>query len=271
MAPLGKRYQADMKHAFENGWIDVMENEGKTPGAYSWGSNSEHPFVLLNFHGTLDDVFTLAHEMGHAMHSFYTNQTQPSVYKKYKIFVAEVASTVNEALLMQHLLKIEQDSGMRAYLLNHQLEGCRTTLYRQTMFAEFEREIHSQYEQGEAITAEWLMSYYAELNKKYFSSVCCIDDEIAIEWARIPHFYSDFYVYQYATGYSAAQALCNGILNDGEPAVTRYLQFLSSGSSAYPLDLLQKAGVDLRTPDPIRSALEGFDDARRNLEELLLS
>ena len=270
VAPLGRQYQTDLKHAFENGWIDVMENDGKTPGAYSWGSNSEHPFVLLNFHGTLDDVFTLAHEMGHAMHSFYTNNTQPSVYKNYKIFVAEVASTVNEALLMNHLLKIERDPGMRAYLLNHQLEGCRTTLYRQTMFAEFEREIHARYERGEALTAEWLMGYYRELNDKYFADVCTVDEEIAIEWARIPHFYSDFYVYQYATGYSAAQALCHGILSEGEPAVKRYLNFLSSGSSSYPLDLLADAGVDLRTPDPICAALENFDRARQELERLLV-
>ncbi len=265
--PLGEQYQSDLKTAFENGWIDVMENEGKTPGAYSWGSNSEHPFVLLNFHGTLDDVFTLAHEMGHAMHSFYTNQTQPSVYKNYKIFVAEVASTVNEALLMEYLLKIEQDPTMRAYLLNHKLEACRTTLYRQTMFAEFERGIHKQFESGGGITAQWLMDYYRGLNEKYFAPVCCVDDAIAMEWARIPHFYSDFYVYQYATGYSAAQALCHAILTEGEPAVNRYLAFLAAGNSDYPLNILKNAGVDLEKPQPIQDALDGFASACKLFHE----
>ncbi|MBE6915968.1 MAG: oligoendopeptidase F [Ruminococcaceae bacterium] len=267
VAPLGEQYQNDLRSAFASGWIDVMENDGKTPGAYSWGSNSEHPFVLLNFHGTLDDVFTLAHEMGHAMHSFYTNRTQPSVYKNYKIFVAEVASTVNEALLMEYLLKIEQDTEMRAYLLNHKLESCRTTLYRQTMFAEFERGIHAHFENGGGLTAQWMMDYYRSLNEKYFAPICHVDDEIAMEWARIPHFYSDFYVYQYATGYSAAQALCFAILTEGEPAVKRYLAFLASGNSAYPLQLLKTAGVDLTQPEPIRDALEGFSHACRQFRE----
>lgn len=268
--PLGKQYQSDLQTAFRSGWIDVMENEGKTPGAYSWGSNGEHPFVLLNFQGTLDDVFTLAHEMGHAMHSFYTNSTQPSVYKNYKIFVAEVASTVNEALLMEYLLKTEQDADMRAYLLNHKLEACRTTLYRQTMFAEFEREIYARFETGEGLTAQWLMEYYRGLNEKYFAPVCVVDAEIAMEWARIPHFYSDFYVYQYATGYSAAQALCRAILQEGEPAVKRYLKFLSSGSSDYPLALLKAAGVDLSQSKPIQDALDGFADACESFETLVL-
>ena len=265
--PLGEQYQSDLKSALKSGWIDVMENDGKTPGAYSWGSNSEHPFVLLNFHGTLDDVFTLAHEMGHAMHSFYTNRTQPSVYKNYKIFVAEVASTVNEALLMEYLLKIEKDDEMRAYLLNHKLEACRTTLYRQTMFAEFEREIHAHFEQGGGLTAQWMMDRYRALNEKYFAPVCHVDDEIAMEWARIPHFYSDFYVYQYATGYSAAQALCHAILTEGEPAVKRYLGFLASGNSDYPLEILKTAGVDLTHPKPIQDALEGFARACQELRE----
>lgn len=269
--PLGRQYQSDLQMAFRSGWIDVMENEGKTPGAYSWGSNGEHPFVLLNFQGTLDDVFTLAHEMGHAMHSFYTNSTQPSVYKNYKIFVAEVASTVNEALLMEYLLKTEQDTDMRAYLLNHKLEACRTTLYRQTMFAEFEREIYAHFEAGEGLTAQWLMEYYRSLNEKYFAPVCVVDDEIAMEWARIPHFYSDFYVYQYATGYSAAQALCRAILQEGEPAVSAYLKFLSAGSSDYPLELLKAAGVDLSQPKPIQDALDGFAAACQSFEVLLSS
>ena len=265
--PLGEQYVKDLDAAFASGWIDVMETEGKTPGAYSWGDHSTHPFVLLNFHGTLDDVFTLAHEMGHAMHSFYTNRTQPSVYKEYKIFVAEVASTVNEALLMAHLLRITTDSTLRAYLLNQKLEGCRTTVYRQTMFAAFEREIHAAYERGEALTAERLEELYLGLNTQYFAPHVEIDPEISMEWARIPHFYSDFYVYQYATGYSAAQVLSQRILS-GE-GTEAYLKFLSSGSSDYPLALLRDAGVDLTTPDPVAQTLTGFSHTVSELSSLL--
>ncbi|MEG2571012.1 MAG: M3 family oligoendopeptidase, partial [Clostridia bacterium] len=268
VAPLGDTYVKDMTRALSSGWVDVYENRGKTSGAYSWGSNGAHPFVLLNFEGTLDDVFTLAHEMGHAMHSFYTNCEQPSVYKQYKIFVAEVASTVNENLLMAHLLEITKDTKTRMYLQNHRLEGFRTTVFRQTMFAEFERDIHAQYESGVALTAEKLCDIYYKLNEKYFAENVTVDREIAYEWARIPHFYSDFYVYQYATGYSAAVTLADGILND-KKAAQRYIQFLSSGDSAYPIELLKRAGVDLTEPTAVAHALAHFSAAVEELTKYI--
>ncbi len=266
--PLGNEYVSAMKKAFEERWIDVYENRGKTSGAYSWGSNDVHPYVLLNFEGTLNDVFTLAHEMGHAMHSYYTNKTQPSVYKNYKIFVAEVASTVNENLLMNHLLNTTDDNNLRAYLVGHRLEEFRTTVFRQTMFAEFEKKTHSAYENGESLTAEFLSELYRKLNSDYMGAVATIDDEIAMEWARIPHFYSDFYVYQYATGYSAAIALVDKILNT-EDGVERYMEFLKGGDSEYPIDLLAKAGADLRTAKPIMKAVEFFKEDLKMLRELI--
>ena len=267
VAPLGEQYVSDMKQAFSERWVDVYENRGKTSGAYSWGSNDVHPFVLLNFQGTIGDVFTLAHEMGHAMHSFYTNQTQPSVYKSYKIFVAEVASTVNENLLMEHLLRTSEDEKLRAYLIGHRLEEFRTTVYRQTMFAEFERETHAAFERGESLTAEFLCDLYYKLNKTYMGDGAVIDRDIAWEWARIPHFYSDFYVYQYATGYSAAVALAKGILNSKDSAA-RYREFLKSGDSKYPLELLADAGVDLRSMEPIRAAIACFREDIRAFRAL---
>ena len=257
VAPLGEEYCADMRRAFSERWVDVYENRGKTSGAYSWGSNDVHPYVLLNFQGTIGDVFTLAHEMGHAMHSYYTNCTQPPVYKNYKIFVAEVASTVNENLLMEYLLAHTDDARLRAFLIGHRLEEFRTTVYRQTMFAEFERETHAAFERGEALTAEYFNALYFGLNEKYMGGGAVIDPDIAWEWARIPHFYSDFYVYQYATGYSAAIALARGILRGGD-APARYRAFLKSGDSKYPLELLADAGVDLRTRAPICAALDCF-------------
>lgn len=268
VAPLGETYVSDMKRAFNERWIDVYENKGKTSGAYSWGSNDVHPYVLLNFQGTIGDVFTLAHEMGHAMHSYYTNKAQPSIYKNYKIFVAEVASTVNENLLMMHLLKTTEDKRMRAYLIGHKLEEFRTTVYRQTMFAEFEKETHAAYERGEALTSEFLCGLYLNLNRDYMGKSAVIDDEIKYEWARIPHFYSDFYVYQYATGYSAAVAISNDIIND-ESAAKRYLEFLSSGDSDYPLNLLARAGADLNTPEPIAKAIASFESDIEEFKRLI--
>lgn len=270
LAPLGEEYTSQVRKALQEGWVDVYENQGKTPGAYSWGSNDAHPYVLLNYQGTLNDVFTLAHELGHAMHSFYTNAEQPSVYKNYRIFVAEVASTVNENLLMEHLIKTcGNDANRKAYLLNHRLEEFRTTLYRQTMFAEFEKQIHRFYEEDQPLTAPLLCECYRKLNEVYFAPEAVIDPEIAYEWARIPHFYSSFYVYQYATGYSAAVALADGILRKRENAVERYLAFLKGGSSAYPLDLLRGAGVDLSTPEPVQKALESFSATLDEMEKLL--
>ncbi len=268
VSPLGEQYVSDMKRAFDERWVDVYENRGKTSGAYSWGSNDVHPYVLLNFQGTIGDVFTLAHEMGHAMHSYYTNKTQPTIYKNYKIFVAEVASTVNENLLMLHLLRTTKDKKMRAYLIGHRLEEFRTTVYRQTMFAEFERETHAAHERGEALTSEFLCNIYLELNKKYMGASTVIDDEIKYEWARIPHFYSDFYVYQYATGYSAAVAIANQLVRS-EDAVARYLEFLSSGNSDYPIELLARAGADLKTPEPILRAIESFKGDIEEFKKLI--
>jgi len=270
LVPLGSRYLEDLENAFKSGWIDVFENKGKTSGAYSWGTHLTHPYVLLNYQGTINDVFTIAHEMGHAMHSFYTNKTQPYIYSEYKIFVAEVASTVNEALLINYLLSVTPDKKERAYLLNHYLEEFRGTLFRQTMFAEFEKITHGLTESGEALTAQEFCRIYRELNEKYFGSEVVIDDEIALEWARIPHFYSSFYVYKYATGISAAVSLSRQILKEGTPAVDRYIEFLKSGGSDYPLELLKKAGVDLTRPEPVEDALKAFETILDELEKCVL-
>lgn len=270
LRPLGEQYIKDLKHAFDTGWIDVFENQGKTSGAYSWGTHLTHPYVLLNYQGTINDVFTIAHEMGHALHSFYTNKTQPYIYSEYKIFVAEVASTVNESLLIRHLLEKTKDPREKAYLLNHYLEEFRGTLFRQTMFAEFEKAIHACVEGGEALTAQEFCKLYRGLNEKYFGSEVVIDKEIDMEWSRIPHFYTSFYVYKYATGLSAAASLSNGILTEGRPAVDRYLQFLSSGGSDYPLNLLKKAGVDLSVPKPVEDAMKVFEGILNEFEEILV-
>ncbi|NLO40975.1 MAG: oligoendopeptidase F [Ruminiclostridium sp.] len=266
---LGKRYIEDLSAGLDSAWVDVYENEGKTSGAYSWGAYATHPYVLLNYQGLINDVFTLAHEMGHAMHTFYTNKTQPYIYSGYKIFVAEVASTVNESLLMHHLLETTQKKEERAYLLNHYLEEFRGTVFRQVMFAEFEKLVHSKVEKGDSITTNELCSLYKGLNDKYFSAEVMVDDLIAMEWSRIPHFYTSFYVYKYATGFSSAASLSSQILRDGEPAVERYLNFLKSGSSDYPLELLKKAGVDLTTPQPIQDALDVFGKTLDELEAIL--
>ena len=258
LAPLGEDYVAKVKEGFENRWIDVYENQGKRSGAYSAGAYGCHPYVLLNYNGTLDDVFTLAHEMGHAMHSYYSNETQPYIYAEYKIFVAEVASTCNEILLMEYLLEHTTDQKERAYLLNHYLDSFKGTVYRQTQFAEYEMLTNRMSEEGESLNADNLSKLYLELNKKYYGNEIVSDDEIAYEWARIPHFYYNFYVYQYATSYCAAYSVAHKILEEGAPAVERYKKFLSSGCSQAPVELLKIAGVNLETPAPIQDALNAF-------------
>lgn len=268
LAPLGEEYLGILKEGFENRWIDLYENEGKRSGAYSAGAKV-HPYVLMNYADTLDSEFTLAHEMGHALHSYLSNRTQPTVYSDYRIFVAEVASTCNESLLMQHLLKNTTDKLKRAYLINHFLESFRGTLFRQTMFAEFELLVNKMVEQGESLTADVLCKVYHDLNVKYFGEDIVVDSEIDVEWARIPHFYYNYYVFQYATGYSAAIALCNRILKEGEPAVKDYLKFLSSGSSADPISLLKIAGVDMSTSTPVKEALSVFGGLLDEMEALI--
>ena len=268
LAPMGEEYLSHLKEGFEHGWIDVYENQGKRSGAYSWGAYGTHPYVLLNYQGTLNDVFTLAHEMGHALHSWYSDETQPYIYAGYRIFVAEVASTCNEALLIHHLLKKAKDPKTKAYLINYFLEQFRTTLYRQTMFAEFEKITHGLQEAGEALTAERLCSIYYDLNKAYFGEDICIDRQIEMEWARIPHFYTPFYVYQYATGFSAAIALSGKILREGEAAVEQYKKFLKGGSSMYPLELLRLAGVDMEQKKPVEDALQVFSEYLDEMERL---
>lgn len=268
VAVLGDDYQATLKEGFENRWLDVYENQGKRSGAYSAG-HRVHPFVLLNHKDTLNSEFTLAHEMGHAMHSYLSNHTQTPVDADYVIFVAEVASTCNEALLMQSLLKQTTDKKVRAYLINYFLEQFRTTVYRQTMFAEFELLINQASERGEALTSEMLNHLYHELNVKYYGPDVVVDEEIDFEWERIPHFYYNFYVFQYATGFSAAMALSERILKEGEPAVKDYLGFLSGGCSKDPISLLQGAGVDMRTPKPVHEALALFNSLIDELDELL--
>ena len=270
LAPMGERYLSVLQEGFDNRWIDVYENEGKRSGGYcTHATVAPHPYVLLNYQGNLDNVFTLAHEMGHALHSYFSDSTQPYPYAGYLIFVAEVASTCNESLLIHHMLKKAGDNREKAYLLNHFLEEFKGTLFRQTMFAEFERDMHALAAAGEALTADLLCEKYYELNKQYFGDAIVIDQEIAMEWARIPHFYTPFYVYQYATGFSAAIALSKGILERGEAAVADYMKFLTGGSSADPIDLLKLAGVDMSEPEPIRQAMDVFEDLLDQMEALI--
>ena len=258
-----------LEEGFRNHWIDVYENQGKRSGAYSAGPYGTHPYVLLNYTDTLNDVFTLVHEMGHALHSYLSNKNQSVTYAGYVIFVAEVASTCNESLLMQHLLSQTTDKRRRAYLINYFLEQFRGTLYRQTMFAEFELWCSEQTRLGHPLTAEALSAKYQQLNHDYYGEDIVLDPEIALEWARIPHFYYNFYVYQYATGYAAAIALSQRILKEGEPAVQDYLSFLSKGCSADPVSLLRGAGVDMASPTPVNNALELFGKLVSELESLL--
>lgn len=260
LEPMGEEYVSHIKEGFDNGWVDVYENTGKRSGAFSWGAYGTHPYVFLNYQNTLNDVFTLIHEMGHAMHTYYSNTSQPYIYAGYKIFVAEVASTCNEALLMQYMLKNTEDEKKRRYLLNHFYEQFKGTLYRQTMFAEFEMEAHARAERGEVLSAESLCEMYRQLNEKYFGENMVIDEEIACEWARIPHFYTPFYVYQYATGYSAAIAISSRILAGDESVIKGYRQFLSGGCSKHPIELLKLCGIDMNSPQVVQDALDVFGE-----------
>ena len=269
LAPLGEDYVNKVKEGFENRWIDVYENQGKRSGAYSAGAYGCHPYVLLNYNGTLDDMFTLAHEMGHAMHSNYSNEAQPYIYAGYKIFVAEVASTCNEILLMEYLLKNTTDKKERAYLLNHYLDSFKGTVYRQTQFAEYEMLTNKMYEEGESLTADNLSSTYLELNKKYYGSDIVSDEQIAYEWAKIPHFYYNYYVYQYATGFAAATTLAQNILNDNPADTQAYLTYLKSGSSEYPIDIMKKAGVDMTNEEYLEKAFDVFEKRLNELEKLI--
>lgn len=264
--PLGEAYQRLLDRAFSERWIDVYENKGKTTGAYSCGVHGVHPYVLLNYTDTLDDVFTLAHELGHAMHSYLSSEKQDFPNHSYRILVAEVASTVNEVLLTRYLLSVERDPRRRAYLLNHFLEGFRTTVFRQTLFAEFERKAHDMQASGEPLTAESLSKLYRGLNELYYEGAV-VNELQDIEWARIPHFYNAFYVYQYATGFCSAVAIARRILEEG--GADDYLRFLSTGGSDYPLEELKITGVDLTKPDTVASALAEFDRSLSELEELL--
>jgi oligoendopeptidase F len=269
LTPLGENYVSVLKQGLAQRWIDVFETLGKRGGAYSGGAYGTQPFILLNYQNNRDSMYTLAHELGHSMHSYYTRKYQPYQYGDYTIFVAEVASTLNEGLLTEHLLKTTSDRALRLAILNHSLEGFRGTLFRQTMFAEFEQQIHSRAEQGEPLTADTLSALFHALNEKYYGGEIFVDELIDIEWARIPHFYSSFYVYQYSTGISAASALVQQILHEGKPAVERYLKFLSSGSSDYSIELLKKAGVDMTSPQPVRQALQLFESHLSQMEDLM--
>lgn len=268
LAPLGEDYLNILREGFSNRWIDVYENQGKRSGAYSSGVYGNHPFVLLNYTDTLDDMFTLVHEMGHALHSYLSSKEQSITYAYYKIFVAEVASTCNESLLMQYLLGKTQEPKQRAYLINYFLEQFRTTLYRQTMFAEFELWCSQETQMGHPLTAQALCQKYGELNREYYGEDIEPDPEISLEWARIPHFYREFYVYQYATGFSAAIALSQRILKEGAPTVKDYLHFLSGGCSTDPVSLLKGAGVDMSTPAPVDDALKLFENLVEEMGKL---
>lgn len=269
LQPLGEEYLTKMNKGVKEGWIDVYENKGKTSGAYSFGCYDSYPYILLNYTDTLKDVFTIIHEMGHSMHSRYTRDEQPYIYGSHSIFTAEVASTVNESLLMQHLLRTEDEKEMRKYLLNMHLEEFRTTLFRQTMFAEFEDITHKAIESGETLTAEWMCQQYEDLNAQYYGSAVEKDDVIRYEWARIPHFYNAFYVYKYATGYSAATAISKKILAEGKPAAQDYIRFLKTGESDHPIELLKIAGVDMSSPLPVQQAMETFNQLLDEFESLL--
>ena len=271
LAPLGDEYVNIVKEGFQNRWIDVEENKGKRSGAYSSGSYGTNPYILLNWQDNVNDMFTLTHELGHSVHSYYTRKHQPYRYGNYSIFVAEVASTLNESLLNEYMLNHLDDEKKKLYLLNHFLEGFRGTVFRQTMFAEFEHKIHLMAQEGEALTAEKLTETYYDLNRTYFGENVISDEEIGLEWARIPHFYYNYYVYQYATGYSAATSLSKQILEEGNTAVERYIAFLKAGSSDYPIEVLKKAGVDMTTKQPILDAFDVFEKKLTQMETLLLN
>ena len=269
LAPMGEEYISHLKEGFENRWIDVCENQGKRSGAYSWGVYGVHPYVLLNYQENLNNVFTLAHEMGHALHSYYSDKTQPYVYAGYKIFVAEVASTCNESLLIRDLLKKCTDKQEKIYLLNYFIDQFKGTMFRQTMFAEFEKITHEMCAKGETLNADSLSQVYHDLNKLYFGEEMISDDEIAMEWARIPHFYTPFYVYQYATGFAAAIALSGRILELGEQGVADYMKFLTGGCSKDPIELLKLAGVDMTEKTAVCNALSMFAELVDELDSLI--
>ncbi|MBC8631572.1 oligoendopeptidase F [[Eubacterium] tenue] len=266
LKPLGEEYLSIAKRAFSERWIDVYENEGKQGGAYSWGSYDSSPYILMSYKDDLNSLFTLIHELGHSMHSYYSRTNQEYLYSSYKIFVAEVASTLNELLLVHYLLENSTSKDEKIYLLNYYLEQFRTTVYRQTMFAEFEKITHERVEAKEPLTAKEFTDIYYKLNEKYYGKSCVVDEQIGLEWARIPHFYSNFYVYKYATGFSAASALSEKILNEGESAVEKYLNFLKSGGSEYPLNQLRAAGVDMEKKESIEKALGVFKELVEELE-----
>ena len=268
LAPLGKDYQDLLRKAKADRWIDVCENEGKRSGAYSTGSYDTHPYVLLNYQQTTNDIFTIAHEMGHAIHSYQSNANQPYEKANYTIFLAEIASTVNEVLLLKHLYANTEDKNLKRYLLTYYLDMIRATLFRQTQFAEFEQLAHAKAEAGEALTKESLNELYYGLNKQYYGDGVTHDEEIAYEWARIPHFYNAFYVYKYATGIISAISIVSRILSEGESAVKDYFTFLQSGGSTDPVSILQRAGVDLTTTKPFEAAMQEFENTLKEFETL---
>lgn len=269
LKPLGEDYVQTVERAFKDRWIDVYESKGKRSGAYSFGTYDSNPYILLNYQDNLNSLYTLTHEMGHSMHSYLTRNNQPYVYGDYCIFLAEIASTTNEALLTEHLLNTLNDEKKKMFVLNHFLEQFRGTIFRQVMFAEFEKFIHTQVEQGKPLTVDVLNNKYKALNAFYYGEDMVVDDEIALEWARIPHFYYNYYVFQYATGFSAAIAMSDKIKNEGESAVKGYIDFLSGGSSEYPIDLLKKAGIDMTKKEPVDSALKVFREKVEELSKLL--
>lgn len=270
LSPLGEDYCSLLKRGFAEGWVDVCETSGKRSGAYSTGIFGLHPYVLLNYQKTTHDVFTIAHEMGHALHTYHSNAKQPYAKADYRIFVAEVASTVNETLLLKYILSTTQDENMKKYLLNYFLDTIRTTLHRQTMFAEFESIAHGLVEAGTPLTSENLSAEYLKLNKEYYGDAIVHDEQIAYEWSRIPHFYTSFYVYKYATGIISAISIVNRILTEGETAVRDYKEFLSSGGSDSPVELLKIAGVDLTKPQAFEAAMKEFEDTLARFEEMML-
>jgi len=265
--PLGEEYLDIFKEGINEGWVDVFQNKGKRSGAYSWGCYDSMPYVLLNYNYQLNDVSTLAHEMGHSIHSYYSRKTQPYIYSGYELFCAEVASITNECLLIDYLIKNETDKKKRLFLINQQLEGIRTTVFRQCMFAEFEKITHEKIEQGNPLAPEDMCKIYHELNVRYFGPDMVVDEGIDMEWARIPHFYNDFYVYQYTTGFAAANSFSKMIVEEGESAVERYIGFLKSGGSDYPINILKKAGVDMSTPKPLEDTIKRFDELLGMLEK----
>ncbi|MDA9472716.1 oligoendopeptidase F [Enterococcus sp. 5H] len=269
LKPMGSEYLDIVKTAFGDRWIDVVENQGKRSGAYSSGAYDTAPYILMNWHDSLDQLYTLVHEMGHSVHSYFTRNNQPYVYGDYSIFLAEIASTTNENILTEYLLETENDPRVRAYVLNHYLDGFKGTIFRQTQFAEFEHFIHTEDAKGIPLTSEYLSEYYGELNEKYYGSEVTKDTEIALEWSRIPHFYYNYYVYQYATGFSAASALANKILANEPNALENYLTYLKSGSSDFPIEVMKKAGVDMTKPQYIADAMKVFEARLIELEELV--